>query len=88
MGGAFLLPTTLGEETEHMLNSFYSSGKRNGGKNTNWLRWDKLSAPKALCGLNFCDFEGFNQAMLCKQGWKLLTDPNSLITIVLKHFCN
>jgi len=39
---------------------------------------------KSLGGLGFCNFEAFNLSMLGKQGWKLLNDPNSLLTRILK----
>jgi hypothetical protein len=82
--GAFLLPTTLGEEIERMMNSFYWGTKKNGGRGINWLRWDKMTVSKDNGGLNFRDLEGFNLAMLGKQGWKLITNSSSLLTRVLK----
>jgi len=65
---AFLLPTTFGEEIELMMNSFYWGSKKNGGRSINQLNWEKMTACKVQGGLNFCDLEGFNLAMLGKQG--------------------
>jgi len=81
---AFLLPTTFGEEIECMMNSFYWGSKKNGGRSINWLNWDKMTAYKDQGGLNFRDLEGFNLAMLGKQGWKLITKSSYLLTRVLK----
>ena len=39
---------------------------------------------KEYGGLDFRDFYGFNLAMLEKQGWKLLSDPNALISRIYK----
>lgn len=80
----FLLPTSLGEEIERMLNSFYWGSKKKGSRGINWLRWSKLTRSKNHGGLNFRNLEAFNLAMIGKQGWKLLSDPNSLLSRVLK----
>jgi len=48
------------------------------------MRWDKLSLHKSRGGLRFRDMEAFNISMLGKQGWKLLTEPSSLLTCILK----
>lgn len=59
-------------------------GREDGRRKLHWRSWDWLSAPKALGGMGFRDMVLFNQAMLAKQGWNLLTDPDSLCARVLK----
>jgi len=82
--GAFLIPNSLCEELERMMNSFYWGSKKNGRRGINWMKWDKLTLHKNRGGLGFRNMEAFNLSMLGKQSWKLLTDSNSLLTRVLK----
>jgi hypothetical protein len=49
-----------------------------------WLRWEKLTRAKKDGGIGFRDFTLFNKVMLGKQGWKLMTWPDSLCAKVLK----
>jgi hypothetical protein len=55
-----------------------------GKKKFHWRSWKWLSSPKYLGGMGFRDFAMFNQPMLAKQGWWLLTELNSLCAQVLK----
>lgn len=54
------------------------------------LRWEKLTRAKCQGGIGFRDFTLFNQAMLGKQGWRLIMKPSSLCAKVLrgKYFPN
>ena len=45
---------------------------------------ESLFLPKALGGLGFKDLSSFNQALLAKQGWRLLENPNSVAFKILK----
>uniref|UniRef100_A0A803NT49 Reverse transcriptase zinc-binding domain-containing protein n=1 Tax=Cannabis sativa TaxID=3483 RepID=A0A803NT49_CANSA len=49
-----------------------------------WGDWEKLCKDKWAGGMGFKDLEDFNQAVLAKQGWKLVTNPNNLFAQVLK----
>ena len=82
--GAFLIPTSLCEEIKMMMNSFYWGSKKNGQRGINWMRWDKVTLHKSNGSLGFRNMEAFNLSMLGKQGLKLLTEPSSLLTRILK----
>ena len=49
-----------------------------------WVKWEELTSPKGWGGMGFKDFGLFNKAMLAKQGWRLLSKPDSLCARVLK----
>lgn len=51
--GDFLLPTSLCEEIERMMNSFYRCSKKNARHDINWMHWDKLTLRKSLGGFDF-----------------------------------
>lgn len=43
-----------------------------------------MCIPKTRGGIGFRDFTKFNLALLAKQGWKLITNPSSLLVRVYK----
>lgn len=49
-----------------------------------WKFWNWLCRKKEEGGLNFRRFESFNQALVAKQVWRLLTQPEFFISQVLK----
>jgi hypothetical protein len=49
-----------------------------------WMSWERLNQPKCKGGMGFRDLRSFNLAILGKQGWRLITRPDSLCARVLK----
>ena len=49
-----------------------------------WIGWKKLSQPKLKGGMGFRNLQAFNLALLAKQGWRLLTNQNSLVAKIFK----
>lgn len=79
----FLILESIGVEIQKKMNSFWW-GSNGRGKGMKWLSWDKLSINKENGGMRFCNLYAFNLSMLGKQGWRLMTDPNSFTSILLK----
>ncbi|XP_019172068.1 PREDICTED: uncharacterized protein LOC109167502 [Ipomoea nil] len=80
----FLLPIEMGKDIERTMNSFWwgCTGDRN--KGIRWKSWERLSIPKKWGGMGFKRIREFNIAMLGKQAWRLVQQPNSLLSRVYR----
>ena len=52
-------------------------GFKDGKRKMHWRSWEWLSTPKDSGRMGFRDMEIFNQAMLGRQCWKFITEPDS-----------
>jgi len=78
-----------------MLNSFWWGHSGAPNKGIHWLSWDNLSTHEIVGGMSFKSLPVFSLAMLGKQGWRIMTNPNTLIPCIYKaryfprcDFCN
>ena len=49
-----------------------------------WIGWKKMCMSKAQGGMGFRNLQAFNLAMLAKQAWCILNNPNSLVAHIYK----
>ncbi|KAM1852865.1 hypothetical protein ACFX14_008903 [Malus domestica] len=80
----FKLPVNLCKEMETNIANFWWRGSRE--KNgMHWISWEKMKRRKKVGGLGFRDILSFNLAYLTKIGWRILTNPLSLLGKILKE---
>ena len=85
----FKLPTGLIQDIERLIRKFWW-GQRGDQHKIHWKNWEALCKPTALGGMGFKDLKKFNEAILAKQIWRLLTGHTSLFYQVFqaKYFPN
>lgn len=80
----FLLPKTLCQEMERIMNKYWWNSNPRQNRGINWLGWGDMSMSKHRGGLGFRILYGFNIALVGKQCWKLINDPQSLVARLYK----
>ena len=74
----FKLPATLCSELEQLMANFWWGQKQEEQK-IRWVGWKKMCKRKVLGGLGFKDLKIFNQALLAKQAWRIMTEEDTLL---------
>ncbi|XP_062028872.1 uncharacterized protein LOC133744858 [Rosa rugosa] len=59
-------------------------GSTNDKRKIHWKTWNALCNPKEEGGLGFRSLSNFNSAMLVKQVWRVISNPNSLFARLYK----
>ena len=79
----FSIPKGICKEITDLIAQFWW-GDDEDHKRMHWMAWGKLCIPKSEGGMGFRDIYSFNLAMLAKQCWRIVTEPESLVARVLK----
>ncbi|KAJ1262343.1 hypothetical protein BS78_09G099700, partial [Paspalum vaginatum] len=79
----FKLPLTFCDDLTGIFRDFWR-GSENGKRKTARIAWKEMTLKKSHGGLGFKDMRLFNQAMLTRQAWRLIENPDSLCARVLK----
>ena len=79
----FQLPKGLCEDLERMKRNFWW-GQRDQEAKMAWVSWRKMCKTKSDGGMGFRNLQAFNLAMLAKQVWRIMINPNSLIARIYK----
>lgn len=79
----FDLTKILCDEISAMISRYWWS-QQDGKHKCHWISWEKLMRGKKRGGLGFRDLHVFNMAMLARQVWRMIENPDSLCAVVLK----
>ena len=79
----FMFSKGFCEKYERMIRDFWWEDEE-GQRKVHWMAWERMIKPKRDGGIGFRDMHLFNQALLSKQGWRLIQNPDGLCTRVLK----
>lgn len=79
----FKFPRSTCDDLGRMIRSYWWGAYR-GKRKTHWKSWDSMLRPISAGGMGFKDFRLFNQAMLARQAWRILVNPECFCTRVLK----
>ena len=81
--GVFKLNQSFCDSYEKIIRDFWW-GDKDDHRKVHWMAWENMTKPKRDGGIGFRDMHLFNQALLARQGWRLLQNPDSLCARVLK----
>ncbi|KAH9679641.1 putative reverse transcriptase/RNA-dependent DNA polymerase [Citrus sinensis] len=79
----FKLPASICEDIQKAIARFWW-GSTSDRRGIHWAKWEKLCQAKMRGGMGFPDFTSFNQALIAKQGWRIIQHPESLMARIMQ----
>uniref|UniRef100_A0A803PFK2 Uncharacterized protein n=1 Tax=Cannabis sativa TaxID=3483 RepID=A0A803PFK2_CANSA len=84
MNAHILLPVEISHDMESLMSKYWWRTSASSNSGIHWMSWERLCYHKSEGGMGFRNLRDFNLAMLGKQGWRLLTNPDSLVARIFK----
>lgn len=82
----FKLSKCFYDELERMMVSFWWNQQKDERK-LYWVNWKHMCKEKREGETGFKDLKIHNEALLAKQSWQIVNEPNSLLRRLLKAHC-
>jgi hypothetical protein len=79
----FKFSVGLCDELMQLIRQFWW-GDEHDRRNIHWTSWENLTKSKYQGGMGFKDLKLFNQALLARQTWRLISFPDSLCARLMK----
>lgn len=79
----FKLPKSICEDIDRILANYWWNNQPD-QKSMHWVAWNRMKFPKKEGGLEFRDIEKFNDALLAKQIWRILHNPDCLMARTMR----
>lgn len=82
--GCFKFPKALSNRMTGLVINFWWEGAKK-HKAIHWLQKDTILKERTQGGLGFRSFKSLNEAMLMKKLYRLPTNPDSMISMIMKN---
>lgn len=80
----FIQPLELCKDLERIMCKFWWRTGHSTNRGIHWMSWERLSKRKTQGGMGFRSVHDYNVAMVGKQGWRLIMNPESLFSRIYR----
>lgn len=80
----FLLPVEVCQDLERIMCKYWWQSNPRKNRSIHWMNWRNMCKKKSQGGLGLRNIQNFNVALLGKQGWRMINNPDLLVSKIFK----